>query len=82
MAAETRSPCGRLRTPRTCRSRYTGKDGCVAEVLKVSLAVLTIPIDPPDPGNPNTRASRELARSFLHDVADNLMARNDSFTLG
>ena len=59
-----------------------GKDGCVAEALKASLAVPTIPIDTPDPGNPNTRASRELARSCLHDVADKLMARNDSFTLG
>jgi hypothetical protein len=58
-----------------------GECGRVAKVLETSLAIPTVAVGAADPADAYARVSREILRGSIHHNADNLMARDKSFTM-
>jgi len=55
----------------------SGEDRRIAEIFESTAAVRAISIDPANPGNTHARTERQLGRSALHNVPDDLVARNE-----
>ena len=59
-----------------------GEDGSIAEVLHTLAAVPADSIDTANPRDANARSSRKVCVDAFQDVADDLMAGNQTFAAG